>query len=615
MKMWFKNTIIFISVLISISDLTFAQQPAAKKDSTLLYKKIEAYSGRSKFTEFIHGLVFKPVVPVSKTEEVKRKGYKKLIQKPYRNFEGKIIRNIDIVTLDPFGYSATDTSFAKQRFLSNIGNKSHVKSQEITIRNLLLIRKNDPFNSLLVKESERLIRSQIYVHDVSFYVVPAGVKSDSVDIKIRELDTWSIIPRGSISKSHLRVGITEKNFLGLGHEFGNIFERNLTKGISTFSTNYYIPNIRNTYISSTLHYGVDGYNTSNRSFAVDRPFYSPIAKWAAGVSFSFQTKKDSLKNINLGYDSLNMKFRTQDWWAGKAIRIFKGRTGKESITNLILTLRYLRIRYSEKPNELYDPLHFYSDEDFYLGAIGISTRKYVQDKYIFRFGVVEDVPVGKVYELTGGYQVKNNSGRLYLGIRYSIGNYYEWGYLSSNFEYGTFFHASHTEQGVFTAGLNYFTGLIEIGKWRFRQFVKPQVTIGMNRFSYDSLTLKPGYGLDGFNSSGLTGINRMVFTMQTQAYSPWNLIGFNFGPCLIYSLGFLGDQGKGFKSSKVYSQLGFGVLIKNENLVFGTFQISISFYPLIPGIGQDVFKFNAFNTTGFGFRDFVIGKPVVAIYQ
>jgi hypothetical protein len=103
--------------------------------------------------------------------------------------------------------------------------------------------------------------------------------------------------------------------------------------------------------------------------------------------------------------------------------------------------------------------------------------------------------------------------------------------------------------------------------------------------------------------------------MQTQAYSPWNLIGFNFGPCLIYSLGFLGDQGKGFKSSKVYSQLGFGVLIKNENLVFGTFQISISFYPIIPGIGQDVFKFNAFSTTGFGFRDFVIGKPVVAVYQ
>ena len=112
--------------------------------------------------------------------------------------------------------------------------------------------------------------------------------------------------------------------------------------------------------------------------------------------------------------------------------------------------------------------------------------------------------------LTGGYQVKNNSRRLYLGLRFSFGNYNEWGYLSSNFEYGTFFNSSHAEQGVFTAGINYFTGLFEIGKWKFRQFVKPQVTIGINRFSYDSLTLKDGYGLDGFNSTALSGTSRIL---------------------------------------------------------------------------------------------------------
>jgi hypothetical protein len=65
----------------------------------------------------------------------------------------------------------------------------------------------------------------------------------------------------------------------------------------------------------------------------------------------------------------------------------------------------------------------------------------------------------------------------------------------------------------------------------------------------------------------------------------------------------------------VFSQIGLGVLIKNANLVFNTFQISISFYPLIPGIGQDVFKMNSFRTTDFGFRDFEIGKPARVIYR
>jgi hypothetical protein len=77
----------------------------------------------------------------------------------------------------------------------------------------------------------------------------------------------------------------------------------------------------------------------------------------------------------------------------------------------------------------------------------------------------------------------------------------------------------------------------------------------------------------------------------------------------------LSDAVTGFKNSKVYSQIGLGVLIKNESLVFKTFQISISFYPLIPGTGQNVFKMNSFRTTDFGFRDFEIEKPAGMIYQ
>ena len=244
----------------------------------------------------------------------------------------------------------------------------HIKTQSITIRNLLLIRKNEPFNSLLVKESERLIRTQKYVHEVSFYVVAAGEKSDSVDIFIRELDKWSIIPEGSISTSSIRVGITDKNFLGFGHEFQNAFSRNFTNGINSFNTNYSIPNIRNTYISTKLHFGVDGYKNFTRSLAVDRPFYSPLAKWAAGASVASQFKKDSLKDMNSVYVPVNLKFNTQDYWAGKAQQIFKGNTEEELVTNLILAVRYLRIRYSEKPSELIDPLHIYSNEDFYLAC-------------------------------------------------------------------------------------------------------------------------------------------------------------------------------------------------------------------------------------------------------
>lgn len=613
--MLFRKFFMLFLVTISVGDFASAQQDSVKADSTQLYKNIESYSKRSRFTGFVYRLIFKPVTPDSKNHGVRRKTYKKLIQQPYSTFEGKITRNIEVITLDPFGYSATDTAVGKQNFLYKAGNGMHIKTQGITIRNLLLIHRNQPFNSLLVKESERLIRSQKYVHEVSFSVVAAGVKSDSVDIFIRELDNWSIIPEGSISASRINVGLTDRNFLGTGHEFQNAFSRSFTRGINSFNTDYFVPNFRNSYISAKLHLGIDGYGNFSRSFDADRPFFSPLAKWAAGISFASQTRKDSLENINSIYVPVDLKFRTRDYWAGKALQLFKGNTEDVLVTNLILAARYLHIRYLEKPSALLDPFHNYSNENFYLATVGISTRRYVQDKYIFKYGVIEDVPVGRIYSLTGGYQVKNNSGRLYLGMRVYFGNYNEWGFLSSNIEYGTFFNASHTEQGVLTAGVNYFTGLFEIGKWKFRQFVKPQMTIGINRFSSDSLTLNDSYGLDGFNSPALSGTNRLLFTLQTQSYAPWDIFGFRLGPYLAYSLGMLSDALTGFRDSKVYSQIGLGVLIKNENLVFNTFQVSVSFYPLIPGKGQNVFKMNSFRTTDFGFRDFEIEKPGGMIYQ
>ncbi len=613
--MWFKFIIGLFFVSVVMTDFTFAQQTAVKTDSTRIYRNIENFSKKGRFTKFMHGLFFKPVATVANKNSSKKKVYKKLIQKPYSAFEGKTIRHINIETLDPFGYSISDTIVVSRNFLARTGNSLHLKTRDITIRNLLLVRQNQPFDSLLVKESERLVRSRGYVHDVSFFVTAASKNSDSVDIFIRELDNWSIIPKAESTASSFTINLLEKNFLGSGHEFRNIYTWNHTTGEDAFSTRYFIPNIRNTYINSTALYGVDENENFVKSFAVDRPFFSPYAKWAAGVSFAQIFRNDSIMNSDSSYVPQRFKYNSQDYWAGNATRLFKGNTEFSRTTNLITTARFLRIRYLEKPSETIDTLHFYTNEDFYLAGIGISTRKYVMDKYIFNFGLTEDVPIGKVYALTGGYQVKNDIGRVYLGARVSFGNYYEWGYLSSNFEYGTFFRAAQAEQGVAIAGLNYFTGLKEIGKWKFRQFVKLQYTAGINRFATDSLTIKDGFGLDGFNSSGLTGTNRIVFTLQTQSYAPWNFIGFRFGPYFICSLGMLGDATAGFSNSKVYSQIGVGVLIKNDYLVINTFQLSIAFYPTIPGLGSDILKFNSFKTTDFGFKDFEIGKPAPVAFQ
>lgn len=605
--MWFRKLLLLVFVVLLTTDLAFAQEKTTKKDSLRLYQNIENYSERSKFTKYVYHLFFRPVAQVP----LKPKKEKVHAQKPYASFQGKIIRKINVTTLDPFGYSIEDTTVSPQGFLIKAGNDLHLKTKVSTIKNLLLVAEDQPFDALLVTESERLVRSMNYINEVLFSVQAIPGNPDSVDIHIREMDKWSLIPDGSMSAVRLNFKLKDNNFFGLGHEFRNNFVWNHSNGDYAFNTKYFIPNFRNTYINSTLVYGNDEKGNFIKSIAIDRPFFSSFARWAAGINISQQLTNTPIESAEF----LRFKFNRQDFWAGSSMQLIKGNTDFKRTTNFISSARFIRIRFLEKPLETVDTFQFYTNENFYLVSLGVSSRLYVKDKYVFEFGKTEDVPVGRVINLTGGFQKKNNIDRAYFGIRFSSGEYYSWGYMSSNFEYGTFLQAKNGEQGVLSAGVNYFTHLIEIGPWKFRQFVKPQLTVGINRIDYDSLTINNEYGLSGFYSPTLSGNSRILLTSQTQLYAPWNFIGFSFGPYLTLSLGMLGTVERGFRDSKVFTHIGLGVLIKNKNLVMSTFQIALSFYPEIPGNGIHVFKFNSFETTDFGFRDFEITKPSTVVFR
>lgn len=613
--MWLRIALLLsMSFLFSIK-FSCAQSTSNDSDSSKLYENIESYSRRNKLAKFVYRMIFRPVKSAQPLKKTKKKIPKKVIQKPNSAYEGKIIRNIHIETLDPFGYAISDTITREQNFFLKGANKTHIKTQRTTIRNLLLIHKNQVFDSLLVKESERLVRSQSYVRDLVVYTLPASKNSDSVDVYIRELDKWSILPKIGASPSRVVIKLVERNFLGWGHESQNNYTWYHRTGEDAFYTNYYIPNIRNTYINTTLHYGTDEFRNSIRSLAIDRPFFSPYTKWAAGAILTQQLRRDSILDFDSTYIPQRFMSNTQDYWIGNSMQIFKGNSETNRSTNFISALHFIRTKYVEKPSAIYDSTQSYSPENFYLASVGISTRKYVQDKFIFNFGITEDVPVGKVYAITAGYLEKNKTGRTYLSGRISFGNFHSWGYLSSNYEYSTFLRALNAEQGMFRFSIIYFTKLLEIGRWRFREFAKPQLTFGINRAAGESLNLNDGPAIDGFNSSNLFGVNRILLKLQTQSYAPWNIIGFRFDPYLIYSVGMLSSEETGFSRSKVYSQIGIGCLIKNDNLVFNTFQISLSFYPSIPGYKQGAFKVNSFKTSDFGFKDFEIGKPSTIAYE
>lgn len=608
--MLFRNVIIFCMLIVCTGGIAFAQEKSDSAGVSGMYKKIEEYSSRRKITSAIQKVLLRPVINSQVPSQVVPNNQTSNLTRS----EGKIIRHINIITLDPFGYLISDTLSKPRSYLEKGGNALHIKTQNQIVRNRMLVRENDQFDSLLVRESERLIRSQSYIHDVVVTSVPTAENSDSVDVFVRVSDLWSIIPDGAFSSESITIKLTDKNLGGLGHTISGSYWQNYMNGKNAFSAYYLLPNIKNSYMSIRLGYDVDEFRNYNKILNIERPFFSPVARWAGGAFASQQKTTGWIYKNDTTRLNLQSKSNIQDYWGAIAWQVFKGKSVTNRSTKIILSGRIYSIRYLEKPVEQPDIMEYYTNARFYVSGLGISSRKYVKQSYIFRLGTTEDVPVGITYGIVIGYELKNFE-RWYWGLNHSWGNFFKLGYFGTHFEFGTFINASYRTEGVLKVGLNYFSSLISMGRWKVRQFAKPELTIGYNRASYDRLTLNDGYGLNGFNSTLLNGTTRFLLTLQTQCYAPWNVFGFRFGPYINLSFGMLGNSDSGFSHSRVYPQLGMGVLIRNDYLVFKNVQISFAYYPAIPGKGDNIFKGNPFRTTDFGFPDFIIGKPEIVQFR
>ena len=601
-------------MLLSCSHLQ-AQETNSGNDSVKVYKKIEKYSKKNKFNKFIYRLLFKSNRKTNPSASVKRKKF--FIKKSFDRNEGKIIRNIDIETLDPFGYSVDNYKDEPTKGFEKTGNRLHLKSKNWTIRNLLLFKKNEPLDSLIAKESERLIRRQRYVRSVIIKPVEIPGSKDSVDVSVRVLDSWSLVPNGSLSNTQANFEITERNFFGLGHEFENDFTKRFTTGQNAYFGRYSISNIKNTFINAAISYENSLNNYTTKSIKIERPFYSPLTRFAGGMYFENKFYIDSLPDNNNVFAKQAFELETQDYWFGHSFKIFKGRNFDFRTTNLVTSIGYKNISYLKTPSLVYDSTRFFASEKLYLATIGLNTRKFYEDKYLFNFGIIEDVPYGQVYAITGGFQDKNYQRRSYFGGRFSYGDYFSFGYLGTNIEWGGFFYNGVTQETTFRIETNYFTNLLYLGDWKIRQFINPTLTIGNNRAPIikDRVLISDENGIVGFNNPLINGTKKLTLALQTQTYAPGNWHGFHFSPFVNATLGLLGNENNRLFDDKLYSKFSLGVLINNDYLVFNSFQISFSYYPSIPYEGVNVFKTNSFKNDDLALPDFQIGQPLIVPYK
>ena len=608
------NVKLFIYFLIVLFVTQNSQSQVVKSkpiDSTkVMYQKIEQNLKKSKFKKFLHKLIF---TSTSRRKPSKNDFRDKVDNEIAKN-DGKIIRNIKIETLDPFGYSIENDKREPSNSFEKFGNNVHLKTKNWTIKNQLLFKKNQPLDSLLIKESERIIRKQRYVRSVIISTVPIENSKDSVDVTVRVLDSWSLIPNGAISGSRMNTEITERNFFGLGHEFTNDFGRQFSDKQNSYNGKYAINNIKNTFINTTLVYQSTFNNDITRSVRVERTFFSPLIKYAGGGFYENKSISDSLPTRIPEFERLIFQTETKDFWLGYAFKLFKNKSINSRTTNFVTAVGFKNINYIKSAPLILDPNQFLTDEEVYLFSFGVTTQRFIQDKYIFNFDIIEDVPIGKVYSFTTGFQNKNSKNRTYLAGKFSFGQYFNFGYLSTNFEIGSYFNQGNTKETTIKFEANYFTNLKSFGNWRVRQFIKPSFILGINREQSikDRVLLNE---FEGFTNPLFNGTRKFTINFQTQTYAPGTWKGFHFSPFINTAFGLIGDSQDTFLNNKLYSKFSLGVLINNDYLVFNRFQISMSFYPTIPFDGANILKTNTLKNDDFNIPDYSIGQPKIVDFR
>ena len=593
-----------------------AQQKDSVSQTEVQLQKIEDFSKKGKLTRQLHKLLFKKKASNVNTniQAVKQQD----IDYNFEKFQGKIIRNIHIQTYDPFGYSISDSTRVPKKQVEIIGNKLHLKTKKFTVRSLLLFKRNQQLDSLKLKESERLLRSQRFIRRVSVKPEEISESSDSVDVYIKVLDSWSWYPNGSLSTSSARASLTTNNFAGLGHYFSNQYRTRFKEGKHAFRTQYQVNNIAQSYINAGIYYNLDLLENYTKQFYVNRSFYSPLARWAGGFTMYQSFVRDSVPNLENIRRNSNFKSNNFDTWIGHSTPLYYRYNNVHKVqTNLITSIRYFSRNYTEHPTAEYDPYNFFSDQQLYLATVGMASVNYVQDKYIFYSDIIEDIAVGKTFMLTVGTQRKNKINRTYVGAQFALGKYTRHGYFGGSVQWGTFINNKDFEEGVFRAEGLYFSKLYQLGKWKFRHFFNPEIVIGFNRWDYamDKISLNGTYGIDGFDSYELRGTKKVLFNLQLQSYAPTEFLGFRFSPFLSTSIGFMGDIQNTFVTKEMYSKIGLGVVISNDYLVFNNFQLSIAFYPSIPGNGRNILKTNNLRNTNFGLQQFDYGKPTLVPFN
>ncbi len=540
---------------------------------TSFYDSLEYRAGKNKVTGWLYDMLVSS--PAPQLDE------KTIALNYFKSFEGMLIEKIEIKPLDVFGPTLTDTTKTSDKWIDRAANKIHNNSNLNTIRKQLLFEIGDAIDPELFAENERIIRQIPYLRDVRFIIERDSVYSAFAIVTVLTKDRFSWGVSGGVSGIKAGdIAIYNKNVLGIGHEISLRFVGHLDKdpklGVETF---YRINNLGGHFMNIDMGY-LNTYQREGVLFNLQKPFISNEIKWGYGLIASrlFRTSKITEDHPIELDDPISVSYN--NIWVGHSFDLKRmgGLTRQLTPATGIHNLYFFDVNKIPEGSE-----HFFSNRTLYLAGLTWSQRMYVQDKLIYSYGIIEDIPIGFKQEMYYGYDANQFGDRHFLQLFSSNGLLLPHrGYLYFSTGINGYFKNHVFEEGLVRADVNFFSGIRTSGNKMVRSFIKMNYTLGLKRYPFEYLTIGGENYIRGFRSNNATGQQRLTLNMEHVIFLPREIYGFKMAFFGFADLGIIGQNKQLIFKEDYYAGLGLGIRLHNENLVFNTFQLRLAFYPFHP---------------------------------
>lgn len=562
---------IFLAFLLSLSFL-----PLQAQDTTQ----------RTAFLHNIFNRVISSVTVSNKDSANQAIVLKSKSSKSYTDYEGKIIRNIDIKNLG-FEKVFTDTSQVIKYYGTRLLNHLHTDSYGWVIEDNLFIRSGTKLNPLLVADNERHLRSLEFIQDARIIVKPIRGNKDSIDLEVITKDLFSITGSLNISsKDKQRLQLAEKNLAGGGQKIQLTTLRDKRRNpVFGYDFLYTKNSVLHSFVNASAGFtkieadrqGDRGVTSFYLQF--DRPLVSAYSRTAGGFLLRFNRSLNAFKKP----DSLFYNFKDSyvDLWGGYNFGVDGLLQDHKSLNRTFAALRLFQDKFNKTPFQIgnaFDP--FFNNRKALLGELTFFRQQFYKTNFIYGFGTTEDIPYGYNIALTGGWYKQLKLLRPYMGIN---ANYYlvtpRGKFIQSFVRVGGFSNKGRMEDIGLLVGGNWYSKLYVFPNTKLREYLKFSYTRLFNRVTSEPLRINNALGLQYFSSDSSEGTQRMSVYAETSLFLKYKLFGFQMAPFAFADFSLLTGEKRRLFTSGFYTGMGGGMRTRNENLIFGTIELRFDFFP------------------------------------